>query len=490
LAHRTKGRPEIHIPKKVLETVRKTIETHRMFNRSDSVLVAVSGGPDSVVLAHVLYSLAAEYSLRMAIAHLNHSLRGQESDRDAEFVSAYARQLDVPIYSEKKDVRAFQRSRRISLEEAARKLRYEFLDTVAAGRGYNKIALGHHSDDNAELILMNLLRGSGPQGLSGISPVREGKIVRPLIHLNRSHILDYIAGNKLQFVVDTSNNDLSYRRNKIRHHLIPELKESYNPRISETLNRLGDIMRVEEQWIEGALEPVFKQCVSVITSDQIRLNISRLGRQSPAAKRRLIRKAILSVKKDLRRVTLLHVDAVLALIEKGPVSGGLNLPGGIRAKRKADELTIARETRGGYKKKCRSSPPIRTDYQYTIPGTGTITIEEADASIALVEIETDDLPDFKNSGKHLAFFDMDCLRFPLYVRNIRPGDRFSPLGVEGTQKVKKYFIDNKIPGSQRNKCPLVLSEGRIIWIAGHRIDNSVKIGPQTRRVIKAELLLA
>jgi tRNA(Ile)-lysidine synthase len=294
----------------------------------------------------------------------------------------------------------------------------------------------------------------------------------------------------LQFVVDTSNNDFRYRRNKIRHHLIPELKESYNPRISETLNRLGDIMRVEEQWIEGALKPVFKQCVSVKTSDEIRLNISRLGRQSPAAKRRLIRKAILSVKKDLRRIALLHVDAVLALIEKGAVSGGLNLPGGIRAKRKADDLTIARETKVGYKKKSRTSPPIRTDYQYTIPSTGTIAIEEADASIAFVEIETDDLPDFKNSGRHLAFFDMDCLQFPLLVRNIRPGDRFSPLGVKGTQKVKKYFIDNKIPGSQRNKCPLVLSEGRIIWIAGHRTDNSAKIGPQTRRVIKAELLLA
>ena len=461
-----------------------------MFNRPDSVLVAVSGGPDSVVLVHVLYSLAAEYSLRMAIAHLNHSLRGPESDRDAEFVTAYARQLDVPIYSEKKDVRAYQRNRRISLEEAARKIRYEFFDTVAAGHGYNKIALGHHSDDNAELILMNLLRGSGPLGLSGISPVRDGKIVRPLIHLNRSDILDYIAENKLQFVVDTSNNDFSYRRNKIRHHLIPELRESYNPRIGETLNRLGDIMRAEKQWIEDALEPVFKQCVSVQTSDHIRLDISRLGRQAPAARRRLIRKAIFAVKKDLRRVSLLHVDAVLALIEKGPVSGSLNLPGGFRARRKADELTIARETNVGYKRQSRSSRPMRTDYQYTIPGTGTVTIKEADASIAFAEIGTDDLPDFKNSGRHVAFFDMDCLRFPLLVRNLRPGDRFSPLGVKGTQKVKKYFIDNKIPGSQRDKCPLVLSEGRIIWIAGQRTDNSVKIGPQTRRVIKAELLLA
>ena len=157
-----------------------------MFSRGDSVLVAVSGGPDSVALVHVIRTLAVEYSLRPAIAHLNHCLRGPDSDRDAEFVIAIARQLGVPIYAERKDVLAFQRSCRLSPEDAARRIRYKFYEEVAAKYGFNKIALGHHSDDNAELVLINLLRGSGPSGLSGIAPVREGKIVRPLIYLRRS----------------------------------------------------------------------------------------------------------------------------------------------------------------------------------------------------------------------------------------------------------------------------------------------------------------
>jgi tRNA(Ile)-lysidine synthase len=487
---RTKGRIKILIQKRIIETVKKTIETHRMFNRSDSVLVAVSGGPDSVVLGHVLQSLKAEYSLRMAIAHLNHSLRGRESDRDAEFVAAYARQLGVPIHCAKKDVRAFQRSRRLSPEEAARKVRYEFLETVAVRHGYNKIALGHHSDDNAELMLMNLLRGSGPLGLSGIAPVRGGKIIRPMILLNRSDVLNYIAENRLQFVVDASNTDPGYRRNKIRHHLIPELKKSYNPRINETLNRLGDIMRAEEQWMDEALEPVYNGCVSAGISDLIRLDISRLGGQARAAKRRIIRKAILSVKKDLRRITLFHVDAVRELIEAGPNSGRLNLPGGIRVEREANELTVAKKANVGYKKDCGPSRTKHADYRYTVHGTGTLTVSQAGASIKFVEIGIEDLPEFKNIGRQLAFFDMDRLRFPLIVRNARPGDRFSPLGVKGTQKVKKYFIDSKIPAAQRRKCPLVLSGGKVVWIAGLRTDNSVKIGPHTRRVLRAELLLA
>jgi len=478
------------IEKKTLSTVKETIATYRMFNRADSVLVAVSGGPDSVALAHILLNLAEEYFLRPALVHLNHCLREQDSDRDAEFVAAFARQLHVPLYSEKKDVLAFQRNRRLSLEEAARRIRYEFYDAVAARYGFNKIALGHHRDDNAELVLMNLLRGSGPLGLSGIAPVRNGKIVRPLIHLKRTEIIDYIAEKNLQYVTDSSNADPKFQRNKIRHDLIPELNKSYNPRIIETLNRLGDIMRAENQWFEDALKPVFNQCVLTKTSGKISLAIPHLSKRAQAVKRRIIRKAILSVKKDLRRITFSHVDAVLELIETGPVTGSLNLPDGMRVQRNTAELIFDGRQNVRFKKNHTLSQPVAADYRYTIATAGTIIIKEANASITLAEIGTDDLPDFKDTGRQLAFFDRDCLQFPLVVRNFRPGDRISPLGINGTQKVKKFFINNKIPGSQRRKCPLLLSGGKIIWIAGHRTDNSVKVGPLTRRVLKAELLLA
>ncbi len=468
--------------KSLLRTVRETIARYRMFVPGDSVLVAVSGGPDSVALAHLLDTIAGEYSLQLAVAHLNHRLRGRQSDRDAEFVAALAENFDWPFYLEKKDVRGFQRRRHLSPEEAARQVRYEFYDAVASKEGFNKIALGHHADDNAELVLMNLLRGSGPLGLSGIAPVRDNRIVRPLIGLKRSQILDYISEKKIAFVTDSSNMDPAFRRNKIRHHLIPELKNSYNPAIIDSLNRLGEIMQAEDQWIDDVIAPVFSDCVLNRAPDRISLAIPGVSGMDPAAGRRIIRKAIFSVKKDLRRITLLHVDAVLELARKGQAWGSLDLPDGVRVIKDALELTIIK---GG-----PAALADIIDYRYTIVGEGTALIKEADLAIKLEEIGIDEVPDFKESGKSRAFFDRDCLRFPLVVRNFRPGDRFSPLGVDGTQKLKKYFSNNKIPVGQRKKCPLLLSENKIIWVAGHRIDNSVKLHPRTRRVLMAELLLA
>ena len=461
-----------------------------MFSRGDSVLMAVSGGPDSVALAHVLLNLSVEYFLRPAIAHLNHCLRGPDADRDAEFVSALARQLGVPIYAQKKDVRALQRHRRLSLEEAGRRGRYDFFDAVSAKHGFNKIALGHHSDDQAELVLMNLLRGSGPLGLSGIAPVREGKIVRPLIRLRRSEIIQYLAEKKIPHVTDTSNTDPAFMRNKIRHQLIPELQTAYNPRIVETLNRLGEIMRAEDQWLDDALDPVLKQCVSWRTDQKISLALSEFNHLARAVKRRILRKAILWVKKDLRRITLLHIDAILHLVEKGRVSGRLNLPDGLLVERNIDELTVVKSNNVEKRHDDKVLNTALSDYQYTICTTGTFLIKEAGVSITLSEIAADDLPELKETGTHIGYFDLDRLQFPLLARNFRPGDRFSPLGVNGTQKVKSYFINQKIPGPQRRKCPLLLSGGNIIWIAGHRIDNAVKVRPQTRRILKAELLLA
>lgn len=473
---------KFNIEKKILRTVRETIARYSMFKAGDAVLIAVSGGPDSVTLVNILNIIAGDYSLHLAVAHLNHCLREGESDRDAEFVAALARKFDLPFYLEKKDVRAIQRRRRLSPEEAARRVRYEFYDAIASKDGFNKIALGHHSDDNAELILMNLLRGSGPLGLSGIAPVRDDKIVRPLIHLKRSEILDYISENKLAFVTDTSNMDPAYRRNKIRHHLIPELKESYNSAIVESLNRLGEILQAEDQWMDEALDPVFNESVLFRTSHRICLAIPGVNGMDLAAARRIIRKAIFSVKQDLRRITFLHVDAIIKLAKQGQACGSLDLPGGIRVVKDTAALII--------KKEGQQSIANVVEYRYTIAGEGITSIKEANVAIRLVEIETDKVPDFKESGKLRAFFDRDCLQFPLVVRNFRPGDRFSPLGVAGTQKLKKYFSNIKIPAHQRKKCPLLLSKDKIIWVAGHRIDNSVKLGLKTRRVLMAELLLA
>ena len=481
---------KISIENKILRTVRETICRHRMFNGGETVLMAVSGGPDSVALVHVLLSLAPEYSLRPAIAHLNHCLRGRDAERDAEFVADMGRRLDLTVYAERKNVRAFQVNRRVSPEEAARLVRYEFYDAVAAEHGFDKIALGHHSDDNAELVLLNLLRGSGPLGISGMTPVREGKFIRPLIHLKRSEILEYLSEKKIEYVTDVSNADLAFLRNRIRHHLIPELAAHYNPNITDALNRIAEIMRAEDCWFEQALEPVLQHCILSRASDEIVLSTAGLGRLERAAQRRIIRKAIFHIKKDLRRITLFHVDAVLDLLGNGPIEGRLNLPDGILAMKYTSELRILKQGIAGR----RGGEPDRRgeteEYRYTMAAVGTLSIKETDARISLLEVGRDEMPDFGEIPAHRAYFDLDRLTFPLVVRNRRPGDRFSPLGVKGTQKLKDFFSDHKIPISERGKCPLLLSAGKIIWVAGHRIDNGVKVSPYTTRVLRAELFLA
>jgi tRNA(Ile)-lysidine synthase len=279
-------------------------------------------------------------------------------------------------------------------------------------------------------------------------------------------------------------------RNKIRHQLIPELQSAYNPRIIETLNRLGEIIRAEDQWLDDALDPVLERCVASRADQKISLTLPEFNRLARAVKRRIIRKAILWVKKDLRRITLSHIDAILHLVEKGRVTGRLNLPDGVLVARNTIELTVVKSNKVAKRHNYGVLQTFSADYQYVISTAGTLFIKEADVSITLCEIDADDLPDFKETGAHIAYFDLDRLQFPLLARNLRPGDRFSPLGVNGTQKVKKYFINQKIPAAQRRKCPLLLSGGNIIWIVGHRIDNAVKVSPQTRRVLKAELLLA
>ena len=481
-----------NIEKKILRTVERTLVTHRMIQAGDTVLTGVSGGPDSVALLHILLALAPRFSFQVAVAHLNHCLRQDESARDEAFVVSFADQLGLPLHVERQDVRGYQKKHHLSLEEAARKVRYRFYDTIASKFGYEKIALGHHSDDNAELILMYLLRGSGRLGLSGIPPVRDDKIIRPLIEIKRTEIMDYLAVKNLEYVEDSSNRDSQYLRNKIRNRLIPELKAEYNPKLIDTLNRLASILDAEEKWIENLIQPIFERVTVFEEQGRIGFDIERLNQQTIAVKRRLIRRAASNVKGNLRRLAFVHVEAALKLAQKGPDSGTLDFPGRTRISRQNNVLIVSRESQN--LRHLAGTPLLYStpDYEYRLAKPGEIFIKEAAIKICFSEISLAQLPDplSLGQGTRAAYFDMDKIRFPLVIRNFRPGDRFSPLGMTGRQKLKKYFIDHKVSRTERRKIPILLSRNEIIWIVGHRLDNAAKIGPKAHRLLKAELLLA
>lgn len=475
---------------KFIQTVEKTIAAYGMLQPKDSVVIGVSGGPDSVALLHVLFLIAPRLSLKLGVAHLNHCLRHDDSDKDAQFVETLAKAYDLTCYTHKVDVRKYGIENKLSLEEAGRRVRYTFLNEVANTKQYNKIAVGHHSDDNAELILMNIFRGSGTQGLSGIPPVRGHKIIRPLIELNRPQIIEFLNQNKLKYVSDASNTDTKYLRNRVRHELIPWLESSYNPKISETLNRLSSILRSEEEWIDDVVLSFYEKTVLDVTENYIILSVSVLAQYHPALQKRIIRMAIENIKGDLRRIRFVNINAVVGLLKNKSAHGNLDLPDRIKIQRDRDSLYVKKDQpmfRDGDAQTLRSNGFM---FEYQIKKFEPVVIKETGATIEFTEMPVEKASDYRYAGQHISFFDKDTLSFPMVIRNFRSGDAFKPLGAGGTQKVKKFFIDKKVPRSERIKCPILVSRGKIIWVVGYRMDESVKIIPSTRNVLKAELLLA
>ncbi len=481
------------VENRTVRTVEQTIATYKMFQPNDSVIAGVSGGPDSVALLYLLLSIASRFHLKLGIAHLNHCLRRHDSDNDAEFVAYLAQKLNLPFFTKKENVFRYKKKHKLSLEEAARQVRYKFYYSLLENEKFNKIALGHHIDDNAELILMNLFRGTGFSGLSGIPPVRDNKIVRPLMGLSRTEILDYLAARGLRYVLDASNRDTRHLRNKIRLHLIPALKTSCNPKIVETLNRNAAILRCENEWIENSIKHIFEKAVLLVHNNRIILSVSLISETDTAAKRRIIRKAIEKIKGNLRRITFFHIDSVIHLLGKGAGPGSLDLPDGIRIEQHSGKLIISvKENKKSRTDKSEKTEILSYEYKITKPGLKPVSIfiRKTGKELKFSAMNVKDLPDIRHAGNKTAFIDMDALRFPLMVRNFLQGDRFTPLGMTGSQKIKKFFINNKIPRIERLKYPVVLSGEKVIWIAGLRLDNCFKIKNSTVNVLKIELFLA
>ncbi|NNK84196.1 MAG: tRNA lysidine(34) synthetase TilS [Desulfobacterales bacterium] len=488
------------IENNILRIVEHTIKSQRMFETQDSVLIGVSGGPDSVALLHILCKIAVKFSLTLGVAHLNHQIRKADSDRDEKFVASLAENLHLPFYNQKKDVLSYKKDHKLSLEEAARRVRYEFLHQIAGENKYNKIALGHQGNDNAELVLMYLFRGSGPTGLSGIPPVRRsfspyGIIVRPLLGLSRHEILDYLSKKKLEYVTDTSNQDTKFLRNRVRNKLIPLIEKSYNPRIVDTLNRLSSIIRSDEEWIEDIITPFHKDIILSAEETKIALSIPKLVKMHLALRRRIIRKAIQCVKGDLRRITFSHNASIIELLEKNPPGFGcLDLPGGITVNKEEDILYISSGKNVRSKIKSGSEKGKKPLFEYAIYQPGLIPesfcIKETGSHLSFAVISAKDIGDIQSAGQQVAFFDMDSLAFPLVVRDFRHGDRFTPFGMSGSQKLKKFFIDHKISRTKRATCPVLLSANEIVWVVGYRQSEFGKVTRSTQNILKVQLSLA
>jgi tRNA(Ile)-lysidine synthase len=329
--------------KDFFNAVEATINKFNMLAQTDSILIAVSGGPDSVALVLTLLEFKEKYDLTIAIAHVNHMLRGEESLRDEAFVKQLADKFSLPFHLEQVDVKTYAKTHGLSIEEAGREVRYDFFKHLSKSHGYKKVVTGHHKNDNAELVLMNLLRGSGSKGLCGIPPVRDHRYLRPLIQVSKKQITAFLEDLRQDYMFDSTNEDTSYLRNRIRYELLPHLKSEYNPEITEALNRLSYILSREEEYLDIETNKFFKECLLKIDSACVTFSKSVLARLHPAMQNRVLRKGIRIIKNDLKRISYVHMNDIIDFCFNKSSGVSLDLPGQIRVYKKRDVIIIKKE---------------------------------------------------------------------------------------------------------------------------------------------------
>jgi len=434
--------------------IERFIGEHHLLESGDTVIVAISGGADSVALLDVLASLAS-YHLTLVPAHLNHLLRGDDSDRDEKFVRQIAARYGLNPEIRRVDVAADAAATGLSLEEAGREARYSFFRELASRYGAQAIALAHHRDDQAETVLMRLMRGSGGSGLTAIRPRGEdGLLVRPLLTVSRGEIEAYLAKVGLEWREDRSNSDTSFLRNRVRHELLPLLR-SYNPRIAESLGQTAAALARDEDLLCAITAEAFVRCVTASGSSQV-VGLDALDLEPPALRPRLYRMAIAAVKGDLRRISFRHLEAVEKLALAENPSGRVVLPGGLFAVREYRRLIFFKV---GW-----IPAPIADDFLLRIEEPGSYLLPNG--SLLVIEAFSVLPEKWRCKGGQTLWIAAADLPFPWEVRYFRAGDRFRPLGMQGEKKLKNLFIDRKIPLTERVRIPLFLCRGEIFWVGG------------------------
>jgi tRNA(Ile)-lysidine synthase len=477
----------------MLEKAIKTIKQFDQISKGDKVLVGISGGPDSVALLLVLSQMTRRFGFSLVAAHLNHGLRGKKSDADEQFAREMANNLKIPFVSKKIDLKSQRRRRKGSLEEIAREERYNYLISVASRRGCKKVAVGHHADDNAETLLMNFIRGSGPKGLGGIPPVRPLKgddilLVRPLIEVTRDEIIAFLKKEEQDFCIDETNSDTAFRRNKIRHDLVPQIKNDYNPSITAVLNDTAEVMRSVDEFIESEIQHKMDSVVNK-TEDVVSFKQRSIKSIHPFIRKAIIRRVLrdnFGVGIELNRL-----EEISRFIQASR-AGTIKLPNSIVVMKEYSDLIIRKQ----------ETEKEEFEKQLKVPGRVLLGYFGTQLSLDIIENEfygTEPGPSNVSftdiwqkiiSGRQIfvkELFDadkIDCDR--ISMRNRRKGDKYCPIGLGHNKDIKSIMIDEKIPVALRPKIPLLLNGDEIMWMIGYRINEKYKITEETRKILKVE----
>lgn len=423
-----------------------------------------------MVLLDLLKSLD-NYRLDLVVAHLNHLLRGEESDRDEELVRETAARLGLPCVVEREDVWELARSEKRSLEDAGREARHRFLESVVRNQGAVCAALAHHADDQAETVLMRLLRGAGASGLAGMFP-RSGWKVRPFLDATRAEIVEFAKSRHIAFREDRSNADQRFLRNRVRHELLP-LLATYNPLISRTLGATAAILAADDEVLTGRAEHRFK-LLAAICGREVLFTVAELLREPDAVRYRLYRRAIQELNGDLLSISYRHLlDVDRLLLHEAP-SSSVTLPRSLRAGRVYGSLRFYLDGASGIGEEVR----IDGFGRYQVVG-GTLLVSSTVASLGIAPL-----------SPHHVLIDQDEAPFPWTVRTFMDGDRMIPFGMTGSKKLKDIFIDMKVPRHRRRDVPVLCdAEGRILSVPGVRRSALAPVTEVTRQAVLVDLVV-
>jgi tRNA(Ile)-lysidine synthase len=506
----------------LLEVIRRDIREKQLLPTGATIVVGVSGGADSLCLLHVLERLQSEFGWSIHIAHMNHCLRGKEADQDMLFVASLALAMGLPCTIDVTDVEALAQARHMSLEETARQARYGFLQELALQIGATAVAVGHNADDQSETVLMHVLRGSGLAGLRGMQPKRDMRdlrvidqmvsktrskdvqLVRPLLSVPRSAIEAYCQLHGLSPRFDRSNLDTTFFRNRLRHELLP-LLESYNPKIRASLRRAAQIAAADYELLAQHRDAAWSRLIKTETDSEISFGLTGWRALPVALQRATLRRAVFTLRPQLRDVQFTHIEQAVEIANRGDTGAQATLPQGLQMTVGYQSLRLSSEAA---KPGAPGWPLLWSDVRVpvSIPGETRLPTSSKErrglrasnsSSSSAWRLEARRWQGEKevalsNRDRWTAYLDADRLSDDVALRRRRPGDRFQPLGMEGhSVELADFMINAKIPRRWRTLVPLLVhkpaddpQEDAIAWVVGWRIDERVKITPQTDRIIR------
>ncbi|MGG7148342.1 tRNA lysidine(34) synthetase TilS [Clostridium butyricum] len=448
------------------------IKDNNLIKSGDKVLVALSGGPDSVCLLNILYNLKAELNIEVGAAHLNHLLRDKDAFEDEEYVKTLCKSLDIPCFVKRVDINKYSKDKKMSSEMAGREARYNFFDDIVKDEGYTKIATAHNANDQAETILFRLMRGSGIEGLCGIK-VRRDKIIRPILCLSRKEVEEYIEINNLKPRIDKTNFEKIYNRNKIRLDMIPYIKENFNEDIIQTLNRMSVLLQKDNEFIENSARSFYeKHCIE--QSDYFIIKKEMFDNKE-AVVTRVIRYALTNFSKTHYDFEMKHIYEICNLA-KNNSGKAIDLPNKIYAENIYGDIYI----------KERININNIDVKQEIVVNKNEINGKEIffdNENIEFSLLKNDSNLDL-NQNNLIKYFDFDKINDSISLRKRKNGDKIIPLGMKGSKKIKDLFIDMKVPKEERDCIPLLCFDENISWIVGIRVSEEYKITNKTKNILR------